>query len=445
MDENLHNPIDDKFRNVLQTYRDENKSSVWDRIEKKLDEDKQLSSGINRRKVILLATAIVLLLSGASTWYLLTGHSNIFSIESKLKSKNIGINSVDIATEKTTGENRNAKNSQSPLNSNSKISWSGVRGSEIYNNHPGSTTNPVCSSEIFSDPENAKQLNNFRNKNIPLFTSLQTFEKLLTFNDHFTFSPPVAITDKTIVKPEIKRPVSRFSLTPYFSQEFAGYNLSDDDATAADGREIEERERNVFSASVGVYLNYRLSKRLMIQSGISYSWSSSIIDSAKSFAVQDNTGNVQFKLNTISGYSYIKTSSPQQPNIGDSILTAKAYSQLHYITIPVILSYKIPLHRFSLLLGGGVNMNFLTSANVKTKIYGPNVLENISSVPVNGLKNINYGIIIKAELEYLMNYTWGFNIIPSFKNSVSPINIHSALSAYPYNFGIGAGLTYHFR
>jgi len=112
-----------------------------------------------------------------------------------------------------------------------------------------------------------------------------------------------------IVKPEKQKLISRFSLTPYFSQEFAGYNLSEDDATAANGREIEQRERNAFSASVGVYLNYRLNKRWLIQSGISYSWSRSNIDSGNVICCLDNSGNVQFKLNTISGYGYLQPDS----------------------------------------------------------------------------------------------------------------------------------------
>jgi hypothetical protein len=35
--------------------------------------------------------------------------------------------------------------------------------------------------------------------------------------------------------------------------------------------------------------------------------------------------------------------------------------------------------------------------------------------------------------------------MPSFKNTLGPINTNnSSLSAYPYNFGIGAGITYLF-
>ena len=54
------------------------------------------------------------------------------------------------------------------------------------------------------------------------------------------------------------------------------------------------------------------------------------------------------------------------------------------------------------------------------------------------------GVVVKADLEYHVSPLIGINLIPTFKNSVSPINPESALTAYPYNFGIGLGFTYRF-
>jgi len=51
---------------------------------------------------------------------------------------------------------------------------------------------------------------------------------------------------------------------------------------------------------------------------------------------------------------------------------------------------------------------------------------------------------VKLDLEYQINSNLGVNIIPCFKNTLSPINLQSAITAYPYNFGIGAGITYRF-
>lgn len=238
--------------------------------------------------------------------------------------------------------------------------------------------------------------------------------------------------------------IKRLSLTTYFSKEFVGYSLTDDDGTGAKGREIEQRERNVFSASVGFFANYQMSKNWVIQSGVSYSWSNSLIDSGTYYAVKDNHGDIQYKLNTLSGYGYLRPKTTAQPNIGDSISTGKSYTQLHYITIPLILSYRFLLKRFSVLIGTGASFNVLSSATINTNTYGNGDREKEYAVNLMGLKKINYGMEIKMDLEYHISSRLGVNIIPCFKNTLSPVNLETAVTAYPYNFGVGAGITVRF-
>ena len=220
-----------------------------------------------------------------------------------------------------------------------------------------------------------------------------------------------------------QRLIDRFSITPYFSHEFAGYNPVDDDTRGPNGKEMDVQQRNVFSASAGVYFNYKINKKWVIQSGISYSWANSYIDSSKSYAVKDYNGNIQFKLNTNMGYGYLKPYSVVPTNVGDSILTAKTYSQLHYLTIPLILSYNISMKRFLLMVGGGVTFNIKTSGALETMTYGPGYPEKEYNVNILGLKKTNFGMILKADLVYHVNSRIGIDLIPSFKNTLGPINL----------------------
>ena len=193
-------------------------------------------------------------------------------------------------------------------------------------------------------------------------------------------------------------------------------------------------------------MNYKLNHRWKLQSGISYSWSRSNIDSGRSYAVKNEEGTVQFKLNTISGYGYLNPTSATRPSVGDSVLTANTYSELHYLTVPLILSYNMSFKRFTLLVGGGVTFNLLTGATIQTNAFVPGNAnpDKLYTIYVKGLKQINYGIIIKTDLEYLVNSRIGIDLMPTFKNALTPINLKTAVSAYPYNFGIGLGFTYHF-
>ena len=233
----------------------------------------------------------------------------------------------------------------------------------------------------------------------------------------------------------------RISVEPFYIKEFAGYNFADNDV---DGEEIEKRERTMFSATLGFFINYSLNRHWLLQSGLAYSWSSSNIDSFATYAKRGDNGTVQFRLNTVSGYSYLNSPSSAPPEIGDSVHTNGTHSHLRYISIPLIVSYRIPMKRFSAIVGAGATFNVLSSAVVETDIYDANFSKHEAWIPLNGLKKTNFGLIVKAELSYQVEKRWSINLMSSFKNTLGPINLNSSISAYPYNFGVGLGMAYQF-
>jgi hypothetical protein len=240
--------------------------------------------------------------------------------------------------------------------------------------------------------------------------------------------------------PERISALQRWSFTGYFSQEFAGYNLTDHDSTSANGKEIEKKERSVFSASAGLLLNYRLKGKWIIQSGLVYSWSNSIMDPSTTYAVKDNNGDIKFKVNTVSGYGFLTPSSSAPPNVGDSAMIGRSYSRLRYLTIPIMASYGFIVKKFTMLAGAGISFNFLTNATVQSGIRGTFYNAPESVVTLYGLQKINYGLILKTELQYPVSPHWSLSLLACFKNTLTPINTHTSLSTYPYNVGIGLGV-----
>ncbi len=443
MDENLHNNADQFFRDSLQSSRQDMPEEIWNRIEARLDEeDGRAIAAIRRRKAALAAVLFLFILFAAGIGlikynsgnqidpaadHLTTVHRDSFSRKGD-----------KVNGSKSGGENYPVKSTVSQAHFNRPFLKSVRNETELRSgqaDHQNGMSVETNAPGLSAAEEQTM-------KWLPLHFTPAAAPAIQI--DLKNLPAQFALSGKMIVHPERAKGFRRFSVTPYFSKEIAGYSLTDNDATAADGKEIEQRERNVFSASVGLFVNYRLNKKWTLQSGISYSWSSSIIDSATSYAVKDNTGNVQFKLNTISGYGYLNPASGMQTQVGDSVSTAKTYSELHYISVPLILSYHIPIKKFSLLLGGGVTFNMLTGASIETKTYGSGYPEKEYAISMLGLKKVNYGIIVKADLLYSLSSRVGVNLITSFKNTLSPINLQSALSAYPYNLGIGMGITYHF-
>jgi hypothetical protein len=426
-----NNQVDKIFRDGLHFHKDQPSKELWTRIRTDLDKDDRLIYLSRRRLNRLIIMGLLLIMMGLGTVYIRSTDIH-FHNDPKESTKPSFKKQADPSAGIQESINKPKANNRVLINGNVN------QDNNSLTRHKISLSGNVQDFELYSSSDKTEYSQNF--KTIPApenkFDIIQT--------DRINFVPRPISSEDMLVKPVNKSSLNKLSITTFFSQEFAGYSLADDDATAADGREIEKRERNAFSASMGVYLNYGIHRKWVVQTGLSYSWSTSNIDSAKSFAVLDNSGNVQFKLNTIAGYGYLQYPPTLPTSVGDSVLTDKAMSRIHYLTLPVLLSYRIPLKRFTLLVGAGVSFNLLTSATLETKIYGPNLREQETVIPIKGIKNLNYGIILKADLEYHINNRLGVNIIPSFKNSISPINIHSALSAYPYNFGIGAGISYHF-
>jgi hypothetical protein len=451
MDENLHNNVDKIFTDTLQNHRHDLSEDVWNKIDAGLDKEDQMLSRLHWRRQFKNLSWVVLFLvmvTGITTFQIRTDHSAV----------------------KITGTGRQP----SPDSGKTSVNYIKINPivlNQIYD-HASVTDKSIAPfvHPKFSIKKGVTEISSSENKwlntadekmdyaAIDLHSDssfeMKSYRAEVSLQEHdrsglsFVATRPLSsghAGDHLIVKHEKQSINNRFSITPYYSKEIAGYDLTDNnDAYGQNGLEIEKKERSVFSRSAGLYLNYKLSKHWILQSGVSYSRSRSNIDPSTSYAVKDNNGDVQFKINTISGYGYLKPATLIPPVVGDSVATANTYSELHYISVPLILSYRFPMNRFSLMLGGGIIANMLTDASIETKTYGSGNPEKEYAVGMMGLKKFNMGIVVKADLEYHINSRIGINLIPSFKNSVSPVNPESALTAYPFNFGVGLGITYRF-
>ena len=432
MEEHLPHKVDKLFRDSLQSYPDAPSGAVWERIEQQLDkEDRRVY--LWRSKLLLrlcaclfvlvIALGIVVLLQyrqpGAKPAIAINPGKPAGTAPEIQPATLPGINNLSHIN-KAAALNPAADNRVAPAGKTA-LPYLFPTPASLQHKEAGNDV-LLTAARIGPPPVN----------NLPVH-----------INSIPLPAPPAGNAKKTMAAIKL-RPLKRFSVTAYFSQEFAGYNLSDNDATAPNGSEIEKKERNVFSATGGIYFNYQPAKHWVLQSGLGYSWSRSIIDPSESFAVNAGNGNVRFKVTTNSGYGYMPASSATPAGLGDSALTDKVYSNLHYLTVPLLASYKFGFNRFTVLAGAGVTFNFLTDATVETKLFGPSFSRNSTVVAMNGLKKINCGIMFKAELQYTISSNWGISMIPCFKNTLSPINIHTAVSAYPYDLGIGLGITYRF-
>ena len=239
--------------------------------------------------------------------------------------------------------------------------------------------------------------------------------------------------------PGINRRHSTFTLTAYLSQELAAYSLADHDSTGPSGREIEKRQNSSFSTSVGLLAAYSFAHNWVIESGVGLSRSLSVANSGKAVAVKDNTGNVSYQVNTVTGYGYL--ASPGAANIGDSVTTGKTTGTLDYVSIPFAASRSWSKKRITFLAGAGISTNFLTRATEQTSLADPTSNNPTKELTQYGLKKVTFGMLLKGELRYQFSPSYAFSMLATFKSSVGPVNTHTSYRTYPYNLGFGIGFT----
>jgi Outer membrane protein beta-barrel domain len=425
MDENRPENIDKLFRDSLQSSQREPSNKIWENVERELNEDDRRSSVVRFRIVYLLSACLLVVVG--SLWLLSPkAHKGRITLSDK---------SGPAAAEKavTGGAHTNGSPGTRPYS-----------GGATHTGHVMLTR----SGEAFKDTRFIRP--GMVDESLPQTRPVVVSPQRVSLTSYALQPDPNhrLLTDQLSRFKRSNSGISphwptRWSVTGYFSKEFAGYNLSDHDSLAANGREVDKKERPVYSASAVVLVNYNLKGNWVLQSGLSYSWSNSIANPTTSYAVNNN-GEIKFKVNTVSGYGYLPVSASTITQVGDSVITGNSYTKLHYLTMPFIVAYRFRVKKFTVMAGLGLTLNLLTGATLETKLQGASYSPDEVEVKMYGLKKTNYGALVKVDLQYPIYRNWSVDLVTSFKNTLTPINLHTVIATYPYNLGIGLGIIHAF-
>jgi hypothetical protein len=435
MEDNRPDHIDKFFKDGLQPLRQKPSKTVWENIEVELDKDDRRFFIVRLRMALLIAAALLVLVGGGELYFHKAANNALVtrykplpgSWKKKMSNDSAG------ATVSARGSSESARGStgsarESPPRPVVARRPYGENDQERESIGPADTKGslPVGSSRV--------DLSLQRVTSGPQPSAIDPTQRLLM--------EQLARAKKTSLSVALQRP-RRWAVTGYYSNEFAGYNLSDQDSIAANGKEIDKKEKHVFSASVMVLVNYKLSENWVIQTGLGYSWAKSHASPTTSYAVNNN-GEIKFQVNTLSGYGYLPASPSAPAQVGDSVVTEHSTTRLQYLNAPFILSYALHFKRLTLLPGMGFSLNLLTGATLETKLQSASYNQQDYIVKMYGLKRFSYGVLLKTELGYAVDRHWSIDMMVSFKNALTPINLHTVVATYPYNLGIGAGIRYGF-
>ena len=194
------------------------------------------------------------------------------------------------------------------------------------------------------------------------------------------------------------------------------------------------------SLSVGVRINYQLSKKLFIQSGVNR------VDLAY------NTENVSaFITSSKNGYNNINTSKPgvyltpgqnissNGKDLSRSGLSGDLNQSMQYYELPIEMKYSLYDRKVGLNLVGGFSTMILSGNSVSfVSVDGSTDLGD-----ANNLNSFNFSGNVGVDLDYKISKSWYLNVAPMFKYQLNTYSGDSG-NFRPYYFGLYSGLNYKF-
>lgn len=245
-------------------------------------------------------------------------------------------------------------------------------------------------------------------------------------------------TDDNYFAEQIKEKRKRWELVGQFATTYTNEQTPTDYA------------QGMVNVGGSVKIGYALSKRLTVQTGISYNrysqeygspknlkMESPVIDetlinakSGKILPAQTSAGNLLQNNNTMREASYTLFSATPT-NIEQAF---------GYIEIPILLQYNLLAHRhFDFFVKGGIGINRLISNNVYNTDNGRNKIGQIE-----GLRMINYTSQLGVGLEYQLNSIIKIHIEPTLKYHLKSLNTDKNFNYKPYAIGVYTGLKVNF-
>jgi hypothetical protein len=423
MEDNRPDDIDNFFKDGLQPLRRRPSKAVWEKIERELDKDDRRIFIVRLRFALLVAACLLTLVGGLELYF----HTTTKNLMVTNKKRTSGSWKSAAFINDTTG----------------KVAKLSLPTNQIGQAGPALYSEKDREDEGFGFTETRGYLpEESSHVSVRLQSVASGFQSLALDPTQRCLMVQLS-RNKKASSTVVPQPPRRWAVTGFFSSEFAGYNLTDRDSIAANGKEIDKKEKHVLSSSAMILINYRLSENWVFETGLGYSWAKSHASPTTSYAVNNN-GEIKFQVNTLSGYGYVPASSSAPAQVGDSVAIEHSTTTLHYLNAPFILSYAFHFKRLTLMPGIGFSLNLLTGAALETKLTSTFYSQQDYIVKMYGIKRLNYGLLLKTELGYAIDPHWSLDMVASFKNALTPINLHTLVATYPYNLGIGAGIKYSF-
>jgi hypothetical protein len=242
------------------------------------------------------------------------------------------------------------------------------------------------------------------------------------------------------VEDEIKKPMrNRWSVGTtvapvYYNTLQSGSPISED---LVNNSKVSDN-----ALSVGVKLNYQITNKFNVQSGVNKVELAYITKDVNA----TSTGS-KISSNNISKSGIILSNAGNQSNDVQNSSNAQSKSSIsgelnqsiEYFELPIEMKYNLLESRFGIGLVGGFSTYFLTKNTVT--INSQNQITDLGGA--SNLNNMNFSGNLGVDFDYKINKNWYLNVAPMFKYQFNTYSNNSG-NFQPYYFGIYSGLNYRF-
>ncbi len=252
---------------------------------------------------------------------------------------------------------------------------------------------------------------------------------------------------------------SNWSFGTKFSPVYSMAENNSDNSTVEQTRSLkgavkDERpdtktaEKSLLAFSGGVNVNYHLSKRWSLESGLFYSQRKQMAENLVGSSMSGY--EEEMMVYTPGGERFVQSEVSNEANVPEVIGTSRDetyyslnmdyISNFEYIELPLLVRYKIVDRKLGLDVLSGVSTNFLIGN--KTSIISDD--SDLWSGETDDVSPLLYNATLGLGLNYNFYRNFSFNLEPTFKYSIVPSST-SVVARYPYSFAVFAGFSYRFR
>ncbi|PKP09735.1 MAG: hypothetical protein CVU09_10575 [Bacteroidetes bacterium HGW-Bacteroidetes-4] len=223
-----------------------------------------------------------------------------------------------------------------------------------------------------------------------------------------------------------------------------------------------KNEKPLMAYSVGVDVSYKMTGRWSVQSGVYYSEIGQRSDNVTVYDFQSfgSSDQSSYQVNTSVGNVRINGNTSELVNSSSSdglIINIPVYTDgtetfvrssgvevdfvqvFSFYEIPMMVRYLLIDRKLSLNLSGGISTNILQGN--KAYVIDDNKRQTLDG-ETETVKSMGYNGLLGFGIEYPLVSRLNFNLQPTFRYALSPMN--DAGTVHPYSFGIYTGIKYSF-